>query len=92
MPPALPVVGHDLGAAAGVTGPPPHLAEALKVAPAKRTPQQKALLTNAFRAQDAELARLAGQIAEHPMPVDRRHPGAGFDVGVINSKSFQFNH
>jgi hypothetical protein len=76
-----------------LNGPPPHLAAALAVEQAKRTPQQKALLTAAFEAQDAELARLRGEVARHAMPVDARQPGAQDLVwALVNSKAFQFNH
>jgi hypothetical protein len=76
-----------------LNGPPPQTAAALKVEEAKRTPQQKALLIGAFEAQDAELGRLRGEVARHPMPVDARQPGAQDLVwALINSKAFQFNH
>jgi hypothetical protein len=74
-------------------GPPAHLAPFLAIEPAKRTPQQKAVLEAAYRAQDGELARLRDEVARHAMPVDRRHPGAQDLVwALINSKAFQFNH
>jgi hypothetical protein len=76
-----------------LNGPPPQLADALHVEPSKRTPQQKAVLTAAFEAQDAELGRLRGEVGRHPMPVDARQPGAQDLVwALINSKAFQFNH
>jgi hypothetical protein len=74
-------------------GPPPGLAEALAVEPAKRSPQQKATLEAAFRAQDQELQRLLGELAKAYEPADRRHPGVQDLVwALINSKAFQFNH
>ncbi|MFM7152242.1 MAG: DUF1553 domain-containing protein, partial [Gemmataceae bacterium] len=51
-------------------GAPPALADALKVEPAKRTPQQKATLETAYRAQDADLNRLRGEVSTFPVPVD----------------------
>jgi hypothetical protein len=74
-------------------GPPAKLAPLLAIEPAKRTPEQKATLETAFRAQDKELARLRGEVANYPMPVDRRHPGVqDLAWALINSKAFQFNH
>jgi hypothetical protein len=76
-----------------LTGPPAHLAAILAVLPAQRTPQQKAALEAAYRAGDAELARLQGEVSRTAMPVDRRHPGAqDLMWALINSKAFQFNH
>jgi hypothetical protein len=76
-----------------LNGPPAHLAAALAVPAAKRTPQQKGTLEAAYRAQDRELGRLRGEVARHALPVDRRHPGAQDLVwALINSKAFQFNH
>ncbi len=76
-----------------LTGPPPQLAAILATEPAQRTPEQKAALEAAFRAQDPELARLRGEVASFAMPVDRRHPGVqDLAWALINSKAFQFNH
>ena len=76
-----------------LTGPPAALAAIFNTPPDKRTPQQKAELTRAFRATDAEYNRLVQQVAEFPVPVDRRHPGAQDLVwALLNSKAFQFNH
>ncbi len=76
-----------------LTGPPPHLAAIFAVEPARRTPAQRAVMLDHVRAQDAELARLNRLLAEHPMPVDKRHPGAqDLTWALINSKAFQFNH
>jgi hypothetical protein len=76
-----------------LTGPPPNIAGIIAVEPAKRTPEQKAQLEAAFRAQDGELARLRGEVARFGMPVDKRHPGVQ-DLGwaLINAKAFQFNY
>jgi hypothetical protein len=76
-----------------LSGPPAHLASILETAPAKRTPQQKAALEAAYRAQDGELARLHADVSRAPMPVDQRQPGAqDLMWALINSKAFQFNH
>jgi hypothetical protein len=74
-------------------GPPTHLASILDTPPDKRTPQQLATLTAAYRAQDAELNRLIAEVNQNPPPVDRRHPGLqDLAWALINSKAFQFNH
>ncbi len=63
-------------------GPPKEIAKILAVEQAKRTPQQKAGLTNYYRSLDPELPRLRQLVIDHPMPVDKRLPGAGFVLGV----------
>jgi hypothetical protein len=74
-------------------GPPQEIAKILTIEPSKRTPQQKVELRNHYRSMDLELSRLLQQVAEHPMPVDRRLPGAqDLAWAIINSKAFQFNH
>jgi hypothetical protein len=74
-------------------GPPAPIVKILGIAPTQRTPQQKAEITSYYRSQDAELARLRQQAADHPMPVDKRLPGAqDLAWAFINAKAFQFNH
>jgi hypothetical protein len=74
-------------------GPPAAIVKILGIEPAKRTPQQKAELTNFYRSLDTELARLRQLVAEHPLPVDKRLPGAqDLAWAFINAKAFQFNH
>jgi hypothetical protein len=74
-------------------GPPAAIVRILSTEPAKRTPQQRAELTNHYRSLDSELARLRQLVAEHPMPVDKRLPGAqDLAWAFINAKAFQFNH
>jgi hypothetical protein len=76
-----------------VKGPPPAIAKILAIPPTQRTPQQKAELTNHYRSLDPELARLRQMVEEHPMPVDKRLPGAqDLAWAFINVKAFQFNH
>jgi uncharacterized protein DUF1549/uncharacterized protein DUF1553/Big-like domain-containing protein len=74
-------------------GPPQAIVKILGIEPAKRTPQQKIELTNYYRSVDTELSRLRQLAAEHPMPVDKRLPGAqDLAWAFINAKAFQFNH
>ncbi len=74
-------------------GPPAAIVKLLGIEPAKRTPQQKAELTNYYRSLDPELSRLRQLVAEHPMPSDKRLPGAqDLAWAFINAKAFQFNH
>src|SRR5262249_364435 len=57
-------------------GPPAGIVKVLGIEPAKRTPEQKEELSNYYRSQDTELTRLRQLVQEHPMPVDKRLPGA----------------
>jgi hypothetical protein len=71
---------------------PENLAKLLAIDPAQRTPPQKAELSNLYRAQDPELARLQRAVAEQGQPVDKRQPGAqDLAWALINSKAFLFN-
>jgi hypothetical protein len=75
----------------GVPLPAP-IAAALKTPAAKRTPEQKNLLTQTFRGQDAELARLHRMMVEQTVGGDPRLPGTQDLVwALLNSKSFLFN-
>jgi hypothetical protein len=74
-------------------GPPAAIEKILAIEPAQRTPQQKTELNNYYRAMDAELPRLRQLVAENPVPVDKRLPGAqDLAWALINAKAFQFNH
>ena len=67
-------------------GPPAAIASILTTEPTKRTPQQKAELTNFYRAMDPELPRLRQLVAEHPMPVDKRLPGRRTSPGRSSTR------
>jgi hypothetical protein len=81
------------GKTLSLKGPPAAIVKILGIEPAKRTPQQKAEMANYYHSLDPELARLRQVVAEHPMPVDKRLPGAqDLAWAFINAKAFQFNH
>ncbi len=72
--------------------PPPALAQILAVPADKRTPEQKAQMTQFYQAQDAELARLRAAVAEYGFVNDPRLVGAqDLAWSLINSKAFLFN-
>ena len=65
----------------------------LDVEPEKRTPQQKAQLTQYFRSLDAEYKRLQADLAATPKPGDPRLVGAQNLVwAMINTPAFWFNY
>jgi hypothetical protein len=72
---------------------PVNVLTAIAVPAAKRTPEQKALVTNYYRGQDAELSRLQRDVAENPKPAGPRLLGAqDLAWALINSPAFLFNH
>src|SRR5262249_35444226 len=77
----------------GFDGPPEPIARILALEPDKRTPEQKAQLTQYFRSLDTELPRLQQAVADHIKPADERAVGAQ-DVmwALLNSKAFLLNY
>jgi hypothetical protein len=74
-------------------GPPAEIARILSIEPAKRTPEQQAQLRNYHHNLDPALSGLRQAVADHPMPTDKRQPGAqDLAWALLNSKAFQFNH
>jgi hypothetical protein len=72
---------------------PVNVLAAIAVPPDKRTPEQKALVANTYRGQDAELSRLKRGVAENPKPATPRLLGAqDLAWALINSPAFLFNH
>jgi hypothetical protein len=72
---------------------PDAVVKALRTPLEKRSPEQKAELTNYYRSLDTQLAHLQEELASHPMPVDKRLLGAqDLAWALINSPAFLFNH
>jgi hypothetical protein len=72
---------------------PADVAQALHAEPAKRTPQQQALLRNLHRSQDTRLPQLQREVSEHAVPDDSRLLGAqDLAWALLNSREFLFNH
>jgi hypothetical protein len=77
----------------GLQGPPDAVAKTLATPADKRTDQQKNELAAYYRSIDSELNRLTTELAEHPLPGDRRLLGAqDLAWALINSPAFLFNH
>lgn len=71
---------------------PPAIQEVLKVAAAKRTPQQQTQLSNYYRSIDSELARRQQAVATFPKPADKRVVGAqDLAWALLNTEAFLFN-
>jgi hypothetical protein len=67
--------------------------KAIAVPLEKRTPEQKAVVSNYYRSLDKELQRLQEAVADAPAPSDVRLVGAqDLAWALINSPAFLFNH
>lgn len=72
---------------------PENITRILDTAPERRTPADKAALTNHVRALDQELARLQSSINEIVLPPNARTLGAqDLSWALLNSPAFLFNH
>jgi hypothetical protein len=74
-------------------GPPEKVAPILAVEPEKRTDAQKTELLTYYRSLDVEWLWLNGELAQHPLPPDKRLLGMqDLAWAMINNAQFLFNH